>query len=76
MTSSNVWARLTIHLKESGLNAGHSMHSTRRGSMMHQHVEMHKSSQKLVGAAISNEQNAKCYTDPHRVPTRCPPGSE
>ena len=69
MTSSNVWARLSKHLKESGMYTGQSVHSTRRGNMMHQQMELHKSNQEIAEAAMCNEQNVKYYTDPHR-PTR------
>lgn len=69
MTSSNVWARLPKHLKEPGVYSGQSVHSTRRETMMHQQVELHKSNQEIAEAAMCNEQNVKYYTDPHR-PTR------
>ncbi|DBA96061.1 TPA: hypothetical protein ACH3X1_001560 [Trebouxia sp. C0004] len=43
---------------------GQSVHNTRRGNMMHQQVEMHKSNQLLAEAAMCNEQNVTYYTDP------------
>ncbi len=69
MTSSNVWARLTKHLKESGMYTGQSVHNTRRGNMMHQQMELHKSNQEIAEAAMCNEQSVKYYTEPH-TPTR------
>ena len=46
VTTSNVWARLTKHLKESGMCTGQSVHSTRRRNMVHQQLEMHKATRK------------------------------
>ena len=69
MTSSNTWARLTKHLKELGMYTGQSVRSTRRGSMMHQQLQLHKSDKEIASAAICSEQKNKYYTDSHR-PTR------
>ena len=69
MTSSNTWARLTQGLKALGMYTGQSVHSTRRGTMIHRQQHMQATHQELGEAAMCNEKNAKYYTDVHR-PTR------
>jgi len=69
MTCSNAWARLTKYLKELGMYTGESVHSTRRGSMIHRQLQMHDTQKEIGEAAMCIEQNAKYYTDIHR-PTR------
>lgn len=69
MSSSATWARLTKHLKQYGMYKGQSVHSTRRGSMLH-HKEAHQASYDDIGeAAMCTKDTAKYYTDRHR-PTR------
>lgn len=69
MSSSNAWASLTKHLKALGIYTGQSVHSTRRGKMIHKQLNLHESHKQISEAAMCNEQNAKYYTDIHR-PTR------
>ena len=69
MTSSDTWARLTQGLKALGMYTGQSVHSTRRGTMIHRQQHMQATHQELGEAAMCNEKNAKYYTDVHR-PTR------
>ena len=69
MTISNIWAQLTKALKELGMYTGQSVHSTRRGNMVHQQQHMHASYSEIGEAAMCNEKNAKYYIDLHR-PTR------
>ncbi|KAL0040328.1 hypothetical protein WJX77_003603 [Trebouxia sp. C0004] len=69
MSSSATWARLTKYLKEYGMYKGQSVHSTRRGSMLH-HKEVHQATFDDIGeAAMCTKETAKYYTDRHR-PTR------
>ena len=63
MTCSNAWARLTKYLKELGMYTGQSVHSTRRGSMIHKQLQMHDTHKEIGEAAMCSEQNAKYYTD-------------
>jgi len=69
MTCSNAWARLTMYLKSLGMYTGQSIHSTRRGNMIHQQQHMQKSDKEIGDAAMCHEKNVKYYTDTHR-PTR------
>ena len=69
MSCSNVWARLTKYLKALNMYTGQSVHSTRRGKMIHQQLQMNASLEDISDAAMCNEKNAKYYTDIHR-PTR------
>ena len=70
MTSSNAWARLTKLLKDLGMYTGQSVHSTRRGNMIHRQSQLHESYKETGEAAICHEKkNAKYYADIHR-PTR------
>ena len=69
MTCSNAWHRLTKSLKALGIYSGQSVHSTRRGHMIHKQQHLHESHKEIADAAMCNEQNAKYYTDVHR-PTR------
>ena len=64
MTSGHTWARLTHGLK--ALYTGQSVHSTRRGTMIHRQQHMQATHQELGEAAMCNEKNAKYYTDEHR----------
>ena len=69
MSSSATWARLTKYLKEYGMYTGQSVHSTRRGSMLH-HKEVQQATYEDIGeAAMCTKETAKYYTDRHR-PTR------
>ena len=69
MSSSATWARLTKYLKEYGMYTGQSVHSTRRGSMLH-HKEVQQATYDDIGeAAMCTKATAKYYTDRHR-PTR------
>ena len=69
MSSSATWARLIKHLKQYGMYKGQSVHTARRGSMLH-HKEAHQASYAEVGeAAMCSEETAKYDTDRHR-PTR------
>lgn len=69
MSSPATWARLTKYLKEYGMYKGQSVHSTRRGSMLH-HKEVHQATFADIGeAAMCTQETAKYYTDRHR-PTR------
>ena len=69
MTCSNAWARCTKYLKAMGMYTGQSVHSTRRGNMIHRQQRMQESYLGIGEAAMCNEKNAKYYTDTHR-PTR------
>ena len=69
MTCSNAWARLTKHLKALDMYTGQSVHSTRRGNMIHRQQQKHESYCDIGEAAMCTEKNAKYYTDTHR-PTR------
>ena len=69
MTCSNAWARLTKCLKGLDMYTGQSVHSTRRGNMMHKQQHQQESHNEIGEAAMCNEKNAKYYTDVHR-PTR------
>ena len=69
MTSNAIWARLTKYLKDYGMYTGQSVHSTRRGSMIHQRVELQASVPDVAQAAMCSEKIAEYYTDLHR-PTR------
>ena len=69
MTCSNAWARLTKCLKALDMYTGQSVHSTRRGNMIHRQQHLQESHKEIGEAAMCNEKNAKYYTDTHR-PTR------
>jgi len=66
MTCSNAWACLTMYLKSLGMYTGQSVHSTRRGNMIHQQLHMQKSDKEIGDAAMCNEKSVKYYTDTHR----------
>ena len=66
MTCSNAWARLVKMLKELGIYNGQSVHSTRRGKMIHQQQQLHASNAEIAELAMCNEDNVKYYTDVHR----------
>ena len=66
MSCSNVWARLTKYLKAFNMYTGQSVHSTRRGKMIHQQLQMHESHRDISNSAMCNEKNCKYYTDIHR----------
>ena len=68
MSCSNTWARLTGQLKAQGMYTGQSVHSTRRGKMMHQ-LQQQQTHKEIGEAAMCNEANARYYTNLHR-PTR------
>ena len=68
-TCSNAWARLTKHLKALDMYTGQSVHSTRRGNMIHRQQQRHESYRDIGEAAMCTEKNVKYYTDTHR-PTR------
>ena len=69
MTCSNAWARLTICLKALDMYTGQSVHTTRRGNMIHRQQHLQESHREIGEAAMCNEKNAKYFTDVHR-PTR------
>ena len=67
MTSSNAWARLTKFLKELGIYRGQSVHSIRRGNMIHRQTQLDESHKEIEEAAMCNEKNTEYYTDIHRA---------
>ncbi|KAL0020901.1 hypothetical protein WJX77_008863 [Trebouxia sp. C0004] len=69
LTSNAIWARLTKYLKAYGMYTGQSVHSTRRGSMIHQKNQMQATVSEVAQAAMCSERIAEYYTDVHR-PTR------
>ena len=69
MTCSNAWARLVKVLKEQDMYKGQSVHSTRRGKMIHQQQNLHASNAAIAESAMCNEANVKYYTNAHR-PTK------
>lgn len=69
ITISNTWARLTKGLKALGINAGQSVHNTRRGNVVHQQHYMHARNSETGKAAMCSLKKAKYDTDMHR-PTR------
>ncbi len=69
MTSSNAWARLIKYLKALDMYKGQSVHSTRRGNMIHKQQQLQESNTEIAEAAMCDKKNVKYYTDIHR-PTR------
>ena len=47
---------------------GQSVHSTRRGNMIHRQTQLDESYKEIGEAAMCNEKNATYYTDIHRQP--------
>ncbi|KAL0036933.1 hypothetical protein WJX77_005762 [Trebouxia sp. C0004] len=72
MTSSVIWARLVKYLKAYGMYTGQSVHSTRRGSMIHQKDQMQATVSKVAQAGMCLEKIAEYYTNVYR-PTRRKP---
>ena len=70
MTSSALWHRLTLHLKACNLYTGQSLHSCRRGKMIHM-AHNEGSSLEDVGdaAMITTKRIAQAYIDVDR-PTK------
>jgi len=72
MTCSNAWACLTKYLKALGVYTGQSVHSTRRGSVMHKPQQLQETHKEIAEAAMCSEKNVKWYTDMHRPPRMRP----
>jgi len=66
MTCSNAWARSTKCLKALDMYTGQSVHSTRRGNMIHRQQHLQESHKEIGQAAMCNETYAKDCTDMHR----------
>ena len=62
----NAWARVTKCLKALDMYTGQSVHSTRRGNIIHMQQHLQESHKEVGKAAMCNERNAKYYTDVHR----------
>ena len=70
MTSSAIWARFTLHLKNAGIYNGESVHSTRRGKMIESSTQHQASIEEVQEAAmIKSKPVALRYIDTTR-PTR------
>jgi len=48
---------------------GQSVHSTRRGNMLHRQQHLQEIHKEIGEAAMCNEKNAKYYTDVHKPTT-------
>ena len=66
MTCSNAWARSTKCLKALDMYTGQSVHSTRRGNMIHRQQHLQESHKEIGQAAMCNETYAKDCTHMHR----------
>lgn len=68
MTSSAIWARFTLHLKNAGIYNGESVHSTRRGKMIESSTQHQASIEEVQEAAmIRSKPIALRYLDTTRA---------
>ena len=59
MTCYAIWARLTKYLEAYGMYTGQSVHSTRRGSIIHQKDQMQATVSEVARAAMCSEKIAE-----------------